>query len=58
MNVLLKAPPSEQSVHVAVRMPMLLSCCFAGHAMHGNEQQSHDTLAVSRTAYQTCNVAV
>ena len=31
MNVLLEAPPSEQSVHVAVRMPMplrQLSCCF------------------------------
>ena len=24
MNVLLEAPPSEQSVHVAVRMPMPL----------------------------------
>ena len=61
MNVLLEAPPSEQSVHVAVRMPMplqLLSCCFAGHAMHGNEHQSHGTLAGSRTAYQTCNGAV
>ena len=58
MNVLLEAPPSEQSVHVAVRMPMpllLLSCCFAGHAMHGNEHQWHGTLAGSKTACQTCN---
>ena len=40
MNVLLEAPPSEQSVHVAahVLMPLRpLSCCFAGHAMHGIE---------------------
>jgi hypothetical protein len=58
MNVLLEAPPSEQSVHVAVRMPMplqLLSCCFAGHAMHGIEHHLHGTLAGSRAATQTCN---
>ena len=58
MNVLLEAPPSEQSVHVAVRMPMplqLLSCCFAGYAMHGNQHQWHGTLTGSRTANQTCN---
>ena len=60
MNVVLETPPSEQSVHVAVRMPMplqLLSCWFAGHAMHGNEHQSHGTLAGSKTACQTCNGA-
>ena len=58
MNVLLEAPPSEQSVHVAVRMPMplrLLSCCFAGHAMHGIEHHLHGTLAGSRAATRTCN---
>ena len=58
MNVLLEAPPSEQSVHVAVRMPMplqLLSCFFTGHAMHGIEHHLHGTLAGSRTATQTCN---
>ena len=61
MNVLLEAPPSEQSVHVAVRMPMplqLLSCCFAGHAMHGNEHQWHGTLAGSKPVCQTCNGTV
>ena len=61
MNVLLEAPPSEQSVHVAVRMPMpvqLLSCCFAGHAMHGIEHHLHGTLAGSRAAMQTCNGSV
>ena len=58
MNVLLEAPPSEQSVHVAVRMPMhcgQLSCCFAGHAMHGIEHHLHGTLAGSRAATRTCN---
>ena len=48
MNVLLEAPPSEQSVHVAVCMPVplrQLSCCFAGHAMHGIEHHLHGTLA-------------
>ena len=29
MNVLLEAPPSEQSVHVAVRMPMHCASCHA-----------------------------
>ena len=61
MNVLLEAPPSEQSVHVAIRMPMplqLLSCCFAGHAMHGIEHHKHGTLTGSRTAMQTCNGSV
>ena len=61
MNVLLEAPPSEQSVHVVVRMPMplqLLSCCFAGHAMHGIEHHLHGTLAGSRAAMQTCNGSV
>ena len=60
MNVLLEAPPSEQSVHVAVRMPLLLhqlSCCSAGHAMNGIEHHWHGTLAGSRTAYPTCNDA-
>ena len=56
MNVLLEAPPSEQSVHVAVRMPLrLLSCCFAGNAMNGNEHHWHGTLAGSRAATRTCN---
>ena len=59
MNVLLEAPPSEQSVHVAVRMPMplrLLSCCFAGHAMHGIAHHLHGTLARgSSAATRTCN---
>ena len=58
MNVLLEAPPSEQSVHVAVRMSMplrLLSCCFAGHAMNGNEHHWHGTFAGSRAATRTCN---
>ena len=58
MNVLLEAPPSEQSVHVAVRMPMhcgQLSCCFAGHAMHGIEHHLQGTLAGSIAATQTCN---
>ena len=58
MNVLLEVPPSEQSVHVAVRMPMplqLLSCCFAGHAIHGIEHHKHGTLTGSRTDKPTCN---
>ena len=64
MNVLLEAPPSEQSVHVAVRMPMplqLLPCWFTGRALNGNEHQWHGTLAArlagSKTACQTCNGA-
>ena len=60
MNVLLEAPPSEQSVHVAVRMPMplqLLPCWFTGHALNGNEHQWHGTLAGIKTACQTCNGA-
>ena len=59
-NVPLKRPPSEQSVHVAVLMPLLLhqlSCCSAGHAMNGIEHHWHGTLAGSRTAYPTCNDA-
>ena len=58
MNVLLEAPPSEQSVHVAVRMPMplqLLSCWFAGHAMQSNEHHWHDTLVGITAAIQACN---
>ena len=58
MNVVLETPPSEQSVHVAVRMPNALrqlSCCFAGHAMHGIEHRLHGTLAGSRAATRTCN---
>ena len=58
MNVVLETPPSEQSVHVAVRMPVplrQLSCCFAGHAMHGIEHLLHGTLAGNRVATRTCN---
>ena len=53
-------PPSEQSVHVAVRMLLLLhqlSCCFAGHGMNGNGHHWQGTLAGRRTAYHTCNDA-
>ena len=60
MNVLLEAPPSEQSVHVAVHMLLLLhqlSCCFAGHALNGNAHDCHGTLTGSSTAYRTSNAA-
>ena len=56
-NVLLEAPLSEQSVHVAVRIPMLLqllSCWFAGHKMHSNVHHRHGTFVGSRAAIQTC----
>ena len=52
-NVLPKAPPSEQSVHDAVRMLMLLlmlSGISAGHALLGFEYHWHGTLARSKTA--------
>ena len=58
MNVLLEAPPSEQSVHDAVRMLMLLlmmSGISAGHALLGFEYHWHGTLEGSRTTIQTCS---
>ena len=59
-NVVHEMLLSEQSVHVAVCMLLLLhklSSCFAGHTMKCNDHQWHGTLAGSRTTYHTCNDA-